>query len=52
MAVTTHNIIFKLRLLWSLGLWDGFGEEFQQTPPSGFMNTGTLGETELKEEGT
>ncbi|TKH43898.1 hypothetical protein C1I60_11080 [Paenibacillus terrae] len=24
MAVTTHNIIFKLQFLWSLGLGDGF----------------------------
>lgn len=40
--LTSDNIIFKQRLLWSLGLRMNFGEESQQTTPPGFMNTGTL----------
>ncbi|QYK63335.1 MULTISPECIES: hypothetical protein [Paenibacillus] len=35
MAVTSHNIIFKLRLLWSLGLWDGFRRGILADTPFG-----------------
>jgi hypothetical protein len=35
MAVKTHNIIFKLRLLWGLGLWDGFRRGISADTPFG-----------------
>jgi hypothetical protein len=38
----SYNIIFKQRLLRSLGLRMDFGEAFRQTTPLGFMNTETL----------
>ncbi len=41
-ALTSDNKIFKLRLLWSLGLRDGFRRGISADNPFGFMNTETL----------
>jgi hypothetical protein len=43
-AFPSYNIIFMLGSFGALVCGVDFGEVFQQTTPSGFMNTGTLSE--------